>query len=480
MAIQIQLRRDSAADWTSANPTLADGEIGYETDTGDIKIGDGSTAWISLGYFAGSGGGISSATASGTDTYTATISGVASYTLHDIYEIIFTNANTGSSTININSLGAKTLKKSVSTNLAASDISAGQSFFIVYDGTNFQVIGLSATSDWTTALVNAATSKTTPADNDETGILDSAASYVLKKLTWANLKATLVTYFDTIYVGITAANFGDFIVSLTGKTTPVDADTLTLSDSAASDDAKKLTWANLKATLKTYFDTLYTGGRTPSTIIEHYDDFIGTSTWFSFTGGGGSSSSMTSASAGSQTSAPNHMGLIHMTCGTTTTGYAFQRSSSLAALQVGAGEIVLEGMIIIDDLSDGTETFTFEFGISDKAANTFTDGCLIRYSHGLNGGKFQYISSNTSSFDAVDSGITVAADTWYKLKIVINAAATEATFTIDGAASQTITETLNTSTGHGVICGLTKSAGTTARTMKVDYLGLKVTVTTPR
>jgi len=85
---------------------------------------------------------LKSATASGTDTYTATITGVVAYNTHDIYEIIFTNANTGSSTININSLGAQTLKKSVSTNLASGDILAGQSFLIVYDGTNFQIIGI--------------------------------------------------------------------------------------------------------------------------------------------------------------------------------------------------------------------------------------------------------------------------------------------------------------------------------------------------
>lgn len=43
----------------------------------------------------------------------------------------------------------------------------------------------------------------------------------------------------------------------TGKSTPVDADELPLVDSAASNGLKKLTWANLKATLKTYMDTLY-------------------------------------------------------------------------------------------------------------------------------------------------------------------------------------------------------------------------------
>lgn len=48
---QIQHRRDTAANWTSANPVLASGEIGFETDTGLHKIGDGATAWASLYYF---------------------------------------------------------------------------------------------------------------------------------------------------------------------------------------------------------------------------------------------------------------------------------------------------------------------------------------------------------------------------------------------------------------------------------------------
>ena len=53
MAIQIQIRRDLAATWTSDNPKLAQGEIGYETDTGKLKIGDGVTAWTGLSYFSG-------------------------------------------------------------------------------------------------------------------------------------------------------------------------------------------------------------------------------------------------------------------------------------------------------------------------------------------------------------------------------------------------------------------------------------------
>ena len=50
MAVQIQFRRDTAAAWTAANPTLAAGELGLETDTTYYKIGNGSTAWTSLAY----------------------------------------------------------------------------------------------------------------------------------------------------------------------------------------------------------------------------------------------------------------------------------------------------------------------------------------------------------------------------------------------------------------------------------------------
>ena len=67
MADIIQIRRDTATNWTSANPTLAQGELGAETDTSKIKIGDGSTAWTSLGYLIDAGGYL---TATSTNTLT--------------------------------------------------------------------------------------------------------------------------------------------------------------------------------------------------------------------------------------------------------------------------------------------------------------------------------------------------------------------------------------------------------------------------
>lgn len=61
----IQIRRGTAAQWTSANPTLASGEWGLETDTGKVKIGDGTTAWNSEPYV-----GVGDVTLTGTQTLT--------------------------------------------------------------------------------------------------------------------------------------------------------------------------------------------------------------------------------------------------------------------------------------------------------------------------------------------------------------------------------------------------------------------------
>lgn len=47
----IQVRRGTAAQWASSNPTLASGEAGWETDTNEFKMGTGTTPWNSLPYW---------------------------------------------------------------------------------------------------------------------------------------------------------------------------------------------------------------------------------------------------------------------------------------------------------------------------------------------------------------------------------------------------------------------------------------------
>ena len=56
--VRIQVRRGTSTDWSSVNPTLAAGEIGFETNTKKVKVGDGTTAWNSLSYISSDAGAV--------------------------------------------------------------------------------------------------------------------------------------------------------------------------------------------------------------------------------------------------------------------------------------------------------------------------------------------------------------------------------------------------------------------------------------
>ena len=50
MSYLIQFRSDTSANWTAKNPVLAEGEPGFESNTGRLKIGNGTSPWSSLPY----------------------------------------------------------------------------------------------------------------------------------------------------------------------------------------------------------------------------------------------------------------------------------------------------------------------------------------------------------------------------------------------------------------------------------------------
>jgi hypothetical protein len=93
------------------------------------------------------------------------------------------------------------------------------------DRTTTQAVANLAPAETTTtigALINGATAKTTPVDADQLGLMDSAAANILKKLSWANLKATLKTYTDTLYALVGAVGSTGITMStarLLGRTT---------------------------------------------------------------------------------------------------------------------------------------------------------------------------------------------------------------------------------------------------------------------
>ena len=108
-----------------------------------------------------------------------------------------------------------------------------------------------------TAATTAATDYATAAHNHSgvyqplaTVLTDTTASFTTADETKLDAIEALADVTD-------AGNVGAAIDGATAKTTPVDADTVPLIDSADGNALKKLSWANIKATAKTYFDTLY-------------------------------------------------------------------------------------------------------------------------------------------------------------------------------------------------------------------------------
>jgi hypothetical protein len=86
-------------------------------------------------------------TVAGTDTITATVSpALTAYAAGQMFAFVAANTNTGAVTINISSLGAKSITKNGTTALVASDLTANYLFVIVYDGTQFQLVGVSSTT----------------------------------------------------------------------------------------------------------------------------------------------------------------------------------------------------------------------------------------------------------------------------------------------------------------------------------------------
>lgn len=160
----------------ATNPVFLYGQSIKETDTNRTKAGDGVSTYTQLSYGEW---GVEIVEAAGTDTYTGTFSKplfLAYFPMMRI-RVRFANANTGASTINLNSLGAIAIRKSVSTALSAGDILAGGIYDLTYDSTNFQIVfsgsggGGGVTSVTGTANRITSTGGATP-------VIDIAATYV--------------------------------------------------------------------------------------------------------------------------------------------------------------------------------------------------------------------------------------------------------------------------------------------------------------
>ena len=162
--------------------------------------------------------------------------------------------------------------------------------------------------------------------------------------------------------------------------------------------------------------------------------------------------------------------------GTTTTGSTniYFSKNILNPAFYGASHIIFSCNMYLPVLSDGTNTFTFSFGIvpsPNSATLDVNNNVVIKYSHGLNSGKFLGVSRNNSGTEStVDLGVTVAASTLYSLTVCFDKAISEARFYVDGVMVGRVTGSMPTGVAVGERAIVIKSAGTTERVARLTGL----------
>ena len=211
----------------------------------------------------------------------------------------------------------------------------------------------------------------------------------------------------------------------------------------------------------------------PRSLVYFFDDFIaanlvGTLGWNVINSGAAASMS-TGYTPGLD---ENAFGAWSQNTGTTSTGRSCLSTSSLA-LKLSQGSLVFSWRVRLQSVSDSTDQFSVFVGIGDNVTNgDMTDGVYFQYTDSLNGGNWTLKTAQNNTRTAMDSGVAVAAATWYTLRAVINQTATSAQFFINEVSVGTITSNLpglGSGEETGFLAKIVKSNGTNNRILGLDY-----------
>lgn len=202
------------------------------------------------------------------DTYTCSLSPtISSYVTGTHYRFKANTANTGAATINLNSIGAKTIKKAaggITTDLADNDIRAGQWVDMVYDGTNMQMQSTSGntasggtTINSTDGIVPYRTSATTFADSPLKRVsadavqIDSANANLMLGLTGGGAIMQIKNVSGEVKILDNGGSSGNIVAGRfkTGDALIENGTGIVLNYNAPGNGGDKMGWTN------GYFDT---------------------------------------------------------------------------------------------------------------------------------------------------------------------------------------------------------------------------------
>ncbi len=207
---------------TNDNPTIS--ATGGDTNIGINIKPKGS------GVVATDGPENYAADAGASDTYAITVEGITAYATGQVFKFKANTINTGAATLNVNSLGAKTIVKNYNVTLADGDIKANQLVEVIYDGTNMQLLspisstgaqsGISVMPNATVSLTSA-TYADIPTSPLSVTLTTRANSIVLILLTLGAVKpgaASQDVYFQIVVDGVEMGDNGLIFMRGTGTT----------------------------------------------------------------------------------------------------------------------------------------------------------------------------------------------------------------------------------------------------------------------
>jgi hypothetical protein len=172
-------------------------------------------------------------------------------------------------------------------------------------------------------------------------------------------------------------------------------------------------------------------------------------------------------------------GVLALGTGTSTTGQSNVIVTAGKRIVVGGGEMRLRYRFRVPTLSDGTNSFSLALGLRDVITGAATDQIDIAYTHGTNSGRWQLRTRASGVLTTVNGTVGPVANTDTTLELVVNAAGSSVELFADGVSMGTSSTNIPT-LPLAFMTLIAKSAGTTARTIEMDLMQIKQTLTTAR
>lgn len=265
----------------------------------------------------------------------------------------------------------------------------------------------------------------------------------------------------------------------------ISTDTLTIerAQEGTSASTKNTASKTYKMSLAPTADGWNTGN--PRIGLYILDHFLGVDTSLNFgdtrwrlTASGTGSPGMSEASL---TIGDNHQGVVRIKTGTATNGFAVMAKGPGVVMYFGQGEWFCEWCFYINNLADATDDYILRVGFGDSLASAtdHTDGAYFEYDRSTSA-NWRCVTASATTRTKTSTSTAVAATTWIRLGVRVNAAGNSVKFYINGTLVHT--ETTNIPTGSTRVTNpsfwLNKTAGTTERNFMIDYFELINTFTT--